>query len=107
MNSLLNDFYHAWWDWVESGAPEDNEFGFDSSMGLCSSLENYSVTDSWEKRERISATQEMEEQFDYYGLDPILPFNRDFDDYIKEEDKTKNKLRTSFVWMNMVPKDKA
>lgn len=107
MNSLLNDFYHAWWDWVEAGAPEENEFGFDSCLGLCSSVERYSRVENWTPSEWHEARLDMQRQFDYYDLDPIFPFNKDSYDYEMETDKTKNNLRTSFVWMNMVTKDKA
>lgn len=99
MNQYLQDFYQAWWDWVEGGCG-DNEYGFTVEMGLCSALCAYSDLMGWTDEEFHEKYSTMVYQFHQCFLNPIFPFNENGREFAEESDKTKNDLRTSFVWMN-------
>ena len=101
MNEHLLNFFDAWWEWYEDGCEEDNPYDFTSEWGLCSNLGEYVLLAGITEEEKTLVWECFYELLAYYGLDDTYPFNEGGeDDYTKERDKTKNELRTSFVFMH-------
>lgn len=71
----LREFYQAYADWVDAGAPDGNPFR--REWGLCTNLYFFGYCDD-------DLLYEMSKQFEAAGLDPELPFNKDWDDYARE-----------------------
>ena len=68
----LTKFYNAYNDWLEAGAPEDNEYGFSRKIGLCGSIAYYYEKQSLSVSQKVIAEQTR--QFIAAGLDKGYPF---------------------------------
>ncbi|EGI5777923.1 hypothetical protein UA63_004850 [Salmonella enterica subsp. enterica serovar 4,5:i:-] len=73
MFNKLADFYKAYSDWVDYGAPEGEPFS--SSIGLCGSLCLYITSKGCVCPVRDMALQLMKSQFIKAGLSRDYPFN--------------------------------
>ena len=82
MFNKLADFYKAYSDWIDSGAPESEPFS--RRVGLCGSLCLYLTSKSCNFRVRDMALQLMKSQFIKAGLSRDYPFNNAENSYYLE-----------------------
>lgn len=73
MFNELTDFYKAYSDWIDYGAPECEPFS--RRIGLCGSLCSYLASKGCKFPVRDMALQLMKSQFIKAGLSSDYPFN--------------------------------
>lgn len=82
MFNELTDFYKAYSDWIDSGAPEGEPFSRRS--GLCVALCSYLASKGCKFQVRDMALQLMKSQFIKAGLSRDYPFNNAYNSYYVE-----------------------
>lgn len=82
MFNQLADFYKAYSDWIDAGAPEGEPFSRRS--GLCGSLCSYLTSKGCRFPVRDMALQLMKSQFIKAGLSRDYPFNNADNSYCLE-----------------------
>ena len=82
MFNQLAEFYEAYSDWIDAGAPEGDPFG--RRVGLCASLCLYLKGKCCNPREREVALFLMKSQFTKAGLSRDYPFNNADNSYYLE-----------------------
>ena len=73
----LISFYNAYNEWLEAGAPEKNDFGFERTSGLCDSLLYYYFLTKYrtlEEFDYLKTKKQLKEQFKMSNLDSKYPF---------------------------------
>lgn len=106
MFDQLADFYKAYSDWIDAGAPESEPFS--RRVGLCGSLCLYLTSKGCRFPERDMALQLMKSQFIKAGLSRDYPFNNADNSYYLESIDGKihaNKNRAAWVkgeWQHYV-----
>ena len=68
MSKTLKEFYCAYVEWLDAGAPSFRPFS--RSSGLCTNLFSFTKSDD--------AASEMKSQFIDAGLDPNYPFGGEY-----------------------------
>lgn len=71
--SILRDFYSAYDEWINSGAPEGSPFA--RGVGLCANLFDYVAS---------TVLEDLHAQFVAAGLDEKLPFNASESEFVAE-----------------------
>ena len=83
---LLKQFYRAYWEWLEAGAPTGNDHIFGRGYGLCTNLYNQLM----DRKEKYTVIYDMNRfltaQFMDAGLNSTFPFD---DQPINYEDDKK------------------
>lgn len=82
MFNQLAEFYEAYSDWIDAGAPECEPFSRRS--GLCGSLCSYLASNGCNLTVRYMALQLMKSQFIKAGLSRDYPFNNAENSYYVE-----------------------
>lgn len=82
MFNQLAEFYEAYSDWVDAGAPESEPFS--RRVGLCGSLCSYLASKGCRFPVRDMALQLMKSQFIKAGLSRDYPFNNADNSYCLE-----------------------
>lgn len=82
MFNQLADFYKAYSDWIDAGAPESEPFS--RRVGLCGSLCSYLASKGYRFPVRDMALQLMKSQFIKAGLSRDYPFNNADNSYYVE-----------------------
>lgn len=106
MFNQLADFYKAYSDWIDDGAPEGKLFS--RRVGLCGSLSLYLTSKGCLFPVRDMALQLMKSQFIKAGLSRDYPFNNANNSYRMESINGTihtNKNRVAWVkreWQNYV-----
>ena len=106
MFNKLAEFYEAYSDWIDYGAPEGEPFS--RRIGLCGSLCLYLTNKGCRFPERDMALQLMKSQFTKAGLSRDYPFNNADNSYYLESIDGKinaNKNRVAWVkgeWQHYV-----
>lgn len=106
MFNKLAEFYEAYSDWIDAGAPESEPFS--RRVGLCASLCLYLKGKGCNPREREVALFLMKSQFTKAGLSRNYPFNNADNSYYVEGIDGKihaNKNRIAWVkreWQNYI-----
>ncbi len=72
---LLDDFYAAYFKWLENGAVEIDCTGFMRFTGLCSNLNEYAYMEGYSFNLREGAKEIMRYQFETMGLNKDYPFD--------------------------------
>ena len=73
----LGDFYVAYEEWLDAGAPGDMRSTFWRTMGLCSNLVNWMDSHNIDYRRQSELEDEMRASFEEVGLVPSYPFYED------------------------------
>nr|UWG25963.1 MAG: hypothetical protein [Bacteriophage sp.] len=82
MFNQLAEFYEAYSDWIDAGAPESEPFS--RRVGLCGSLCSYIASKGCRSQVRDMALQLMKSQFIKAGLSRDNPFNNADNSYYVE-----------------------
>lgn len=82
MFNQLAEFYEAYSDWIDAGAPESEPFS--RRVGLCGSLCSYLASKGCRFPVRDMALQLMKSQFIKAGLSRDYPFNSADNSYCLE-----------------------
>jgi len=85
MSPKLQEFYNAYLEWMQFGAPVmgvNNPFGFTRDCGLCSNYIMGFLGSCWAIA--IEELEELKQQFRDAGLDDEYPFNSDSLHYYNE-----------------------
>lgn len=82
MFNQLAEFYKAYSDWVDAGAPESEPFS--RRVGLCGSLCSYLASKGCKFHVRGMTLQLMKSQFIKAGLNRDYPFNSQENSYYVE-----------------------
>ena len=82
MLNQLAEFYEAYSDWIDAGAPESEPFS--RRVGICGSLCLYLTNKGCRFPERDMALQSMKSQFIKAGLNRDYPFNNAENSYYVE-----------------------
>lgn len=82
MFNQLAEFYRAYSDWIDDGAPESEPFS--RRVGLCGSLCSYLASKGCRFPVRDMALQLMKSQFIKAGLSRDYPFNNADNSYCLE-----------------------
>lgn len=82
MFNQLAEFYEAYSDWIDAGAPESEPFS--RRVGLCGSLCSHLASKGCRFPERDMALQLMKSQFIKAGLSRDYPFNNADNPYCLE-----------------------
>ena len=82
MFNQLSEFYKAYSDWIDSGAPEGEPFS--RRGGLCGSIFLYAAMNGYPVSERSALLLVMRVQFIKAGLDRNYPFNNKDNPYDEE-----------------------
>ena len=82
MFNQLSDFYKAYSDWIDAGAPEGEPFS--RRVGLCASMCLHLKWKGCNPREREVALFLMKSQFIKAGLSRDYPFNNAENSYYEE-----------------------
>lgn len=82
MFNQLAEFYEAYSDWIDDGAPESEPFS--RRVGLCGSLCSYLASKGCRFLVRDMALQLMKSQFIKAGLNRDYPFNNRDNPYYME-----------------------
>lgn len=72
----LTAFYNAYNDWLEAGAPEENEYNFHRHGGLCYNIIYIGAIAYGTKKLVGELIPELKEQFEKAHLDKDYPFGR-------------------------------
>lgn len=83
-SELLTEFYLAYADWLDAGAPDEKPFY--RSGGLCWMLSHYLSCHGIPRKERGQLANELEDQFEAAGLNHLFPFNDGEDGFSNEEE---------------------
>ena len=84
-SALLRQFYKAYVEWLDLGAPD--QIIFRRYFGLCSNLNNWATNNKIYGQDAIDLSREMQSQFRVAGGSVDYPFNRgDADLYTREVD---------------------
>lgn len=89
----LHEFYKAYYAW----ATDRSLHVFNNDTGLCSNLLNFLNSRLVPDEKHIEFTKELRQQFKDCGLGWLHPFDKSFNTYTAEEDKTQNAARMSWV----------
>lgn len=106
MFNQLAEFYEAYSDWIDYGAPEGEPFS--RRVGLCGSLCSYLASKGCKFPARDMALQLMKSQFIKAGLSRDYPFNNADNSYRMESINVTihtNKNRVAWVkreWQHYV-----
>ena len=82
MFNQLADFYKAYSDWIDAGAPESEPFS--RRVGLCGSIFLYLAMKGYPIKDRKITLEMMRAQFVKAGLDSEYPFNNQENSYRME-----------------------
>lgn len=82
MFNQLSEFYKAYSDWIDAGAPESEPFSRRS--GLCGSIFLYAAMNGYPVSERSALLLVMRVQFIKAGLNRDYPFNSQEKPYLVE-----------------------
>lgn len=82
MFNQLSEFYKAYSDWIDSGAPEGKTFS--RHVGLCGSIFLYLAMKWYPIKDRKITLEMMRAQFVKAGLDSEYPFNNQENSYRME-----------------------
>lgn len=80
MSATLNDFFKAYIQWLEGGAPEEQPFS--REYGLCDNLDIFTEGDSGAVGYSLSI--ELGELFLSEGLSKRFPFDKDEDEFFNQ-----------------------
>lgn len=82
MFNQLAEFYEAYSDWIDAGAPESEPFS--RRVGLCGSIFLYLAMKGYPIKDRKITLEMMRAQFVKAGLDREYPFNNQENSYRME-----------------------
>lgn len=87
---VLKQFYRAYWDWLQAGAPEGDAYMFKRYYGLCLNLNVWLFDYTCEYDNKYAVINSMSDQFIAAGLSNVYPF--DTDPVIYKADQANNRL---------------